>query len=276
MISDNMCTNIQQFEKNFDIISNQWENDIMKSLSEWEQNLISIDDSEKTAIIERHAMCLWADDLKVYITTNESKKFKTNDNIFSRWRCIKRNYETYSVLNIDIRRFIRVVLIENIDLAFYYFAKGIVYETPEDIEKRHKNLYNKKHHILNNIFECVTIRGSVNMMKFIWNIAIDPHIDLCYYNLEYAGNKNARLFLAIRMVEKKWLYENFLDVPEFLQFVKDEGHFDTYKFLLDKDVDDIQDEDYKDIFILAVKHEHCNIYNELIKRIGLYFESFVS
>jgi hypothetical protein len=173
--------------------------------------------------------------------------------------------------NKDVRCFINAVSIDNINIVSYYISKGIIYEDPEIIEKRHNDKILKKHPILDTAFKIASALGSVKMMTFLWNSTSTPYLDLTYADpsiIKRVDNMNARMFLANRLFENKWEYEEELNVIGFLKLLKRERCLNTYKFLFDKE-GDVDIYDYKKIAMLTLQNSHFDIYQVLIEELNL-------
>jgi hypothetical protein len=261
---DNLDTNTKYYEN--DLIPwieettvrifKEIENDI-EILYKYHYNLVKLDGFKKKDIIERHAKYPWAKRIKSFL--------KDKDYIYH----IDIVKEYLIKWDLDIKCFIMAVIMDNINLVSYYVLKGVVYEDPEIIKKRHNDEVYSKHPILDAAFNIATVMGYIRMMTFLWNVTPTPYLDLTISNVKKAGNIHARMFLAQHIVDNEWKYEIEMNVVSFLQYVKEKGFLDIYKFLDKEDGVDVSD--YKKVVMISLQHGHFDIFDHLVN-IHLYLK----
>jgi hypothetical protein len=249
---------VLHFERKFEDISKKWYIDIVR-IKQWKSGLMSLNDNEKKDILKSHESCPWYKYLGDILSDVKNGKMC----------CFKKCYRLYfKDKNIDLKRFIYVVWLKNIDLALYYYKKNIFYETPENIAKRRKAYMNVS--ILSRIFFDTIKWNSEKMMSFIWDITPDPYLDLIT-EFHLHTKKSNRILFAEFLCKKEWIYENELNIIDFLRFTEEINCLNIYEFLLDKK-DCIDILDYKKIITLAFEKGSFGIYQYISKELKLIIQ----
>jgi hypothetical protein len=253
---------ILHYEKISDRIISEIEQDF-KILHELCHGTVILNDLEKKDMIKRHAKYPWNDCISYCIEQKSIDHLNIAEKQFINW-------------DINTKRFMIAVSLDNINIVSYYISKDLVYEDPEVTKKCHIYIENKDcepHPILNTAFEIAITIGSVKMMTFLWNVTPTPYQDFEIASTIVMGadNIDARMFLAQLIVDNEWEYaeeeRNVLQLRECLDI---DEPTDLYNFIFEKE-DDVEVclSDYKKIIMISLEHRHFDIFYNLIEELEI-------
>jgi hypothetical protein len=287
---------VRYFEEKFDYMTEEWDKSI-HSMYEWKNPRTMwllldehnrIESSIKESIRDLHRKTLWYKAIDTFlsgITIDCLYKPQMPDisdcfvKIEKYVNDLKIEYDEYSSCDIDVKRFIYAIWTDNVNIVSYYLKKGVINLQIPIPDPRWE-----KFPVITKAFHQAMHMGSIKMMTHIWNSINNPFVNILGYHgirivnhdiIDYGSpwihNRNdAKMFLAKRMLEKEWEYENELNVESFLQYVESKTiSINIYNFLIEKD--NVGVSDYKKIVEMVIQNHprHYEVYDRLITDIKL-------